>query len=524
MRHSCNIGIGHPDSTVAAAGNHFFLPCVVRPVPSSLRAPTHQRRIDMISAIPILFWFRRDLRLTDNAGLAAATAASARVVPVFVFDTNILDGLADRTDRRVTFIFESVRALRRALRAHGSDLLVLHGDPMRRIPALAGQLDAAAVFTNRDYEPYATTRDDAVARTLAAQGCDFVRHKDQVIFERHEVQKDDGEPYRVFTPYKNAWLRRFDECSLEGPAADLPHEPDLSRLAPIRSLRGLGEDVTMHALGFKSQPLWLEAGETAACERLQAFLPRLPRYKEDRDFPSVEGTSGLSVHLRFGTISIRECVRAARADASPGAQTWLSELIWREFYQMILDRFPFVVRHAFQQRYDTIRWPGSEENFAAWCEGRTGFPIVDAAMRQLNATGWMHNRLRMIVAMFLTKDLLVDWRRGEEYFAAKLLDYELASNNGGWQWSASTGVDAAPYFRVFNPFLQSRKFDPDGAFIRAWVPELRGFDQRHIHAPADVDLFTQQAAQCIIGEDYPFPIVDHASQKERAIALFSMTR
>jgi deoxyribodipyrimidine photo-lyase len=226
------------------------------------------------------------------------------------------------------------------------------------------------------------------------------------------------------------------------------------------------------------------------------------------------------VHLRFGTISIRECVRAARAGSSPGAATWLSELIWREFYQMILDRYPFVVSHAFQQQYDAIRWPGTAEHFEAWCEGRTGFPIVDAAMRHFNATGWMHNRLRMVTAMFLTKDLLVDWRRGEEYFASKLLDFDLASNNGGWQWSASTGVDAAPYFRIFNPVLQSRRFDPDGSYIRRWLPELRGFDSTRVHWPAAADLFAQQAARCIVGEDYPLPIVDHAEQKEKAVALF----
>lgn len=475
-------------------------------------------------ASPILFWFRRDLRMADNAGFAAATAASSQVVPVFVFDTTILDDLPDRRDRRVSFILASIRELRLKLRAHGSDLVLLHGDPMRRIPELAARIDAAAVFTNRDYEPYAKLRDDTVARSLAADGRTFERFKDQVIFEAHEVAKGDGAPYRVFTPYKKAWLRRFESETLEGLQPDLPIEPDLSRLAPARMMHDLGDDATPRDLGFTEQELWLAPGERAARTRLGEFRARLSRYKDDRDFPAVAGTSGLSVHLRFGTISIRECVRAAREERSAGAATWLSELIWREFYQMILDRFPVVVTHAFQRQYDDIRWPGDEDVFTAWCEGRTGFPIVDAAMRQLNATGWMHNRLRMVTAMFLVKDLLVDWRRGEEYFARQLLDFDLAANNGGWQWSASTGVDAAPYFRVFNPILQSRKFDPDGAFIRAWVPELRGFDNRRIHAPADADPLAWQAAHCIVGEDYPFPIVDHAVQKERAIALFSRTR
>lgn len=472
------------------------------------------------SDTPVLFWFRRDLRVADNAGFAAATAASSRVVPVFVFDTNILDDIEDRSDRRVTFIHESVKELRLKLRAHGSDLVILHGDPLRNIPELAERFDAAAVFTNRDYEPYAKTRDDAVARALAAQGRTLESFKDHVIFESREVEKADGEPYRVFTPYKKAWLRRFDEDSLQGSPPDLPQEADLSRLAPIQILRGLSDATSMSDLGFAPQQLWLAPGETAARDRLASFLPRIGRYKDDRDLPALEGTSGLSVHLRFGTISIRECVRAARAVVSAGAATWLSELIWREFYQMILDRYPFVVSHAFQKQYDTIRWPGTAEHFEAWCEGRTGYPLVDAAMRHFNATGWMHNRLRMVVAMFLTKDLLVHWRRGEEYFASKLLDFELASNNGGWQWSASTGVDAAPYFRIFNPILQSRKFDPDGTYIRSWVPELRAFDNTLVHWPANADMFTQRTAHCLIGEDYPFPIVDHAAQKEKAIALF----
>ena len=479
------------------------------------------------SSSPIIFWFRRDLRASDNTGLATATADSSRVVPVFVFDTNILSALEERRDRRVAFIHDSVMELRRRLRGHGSDLVILHGDPVLLIPSLAERLDAAAVYANRDYEPYAKTRDDAVARSLSVQGRDFRSFRDQVIFEGREVEKNDGDAYRVFTPYKKAWLRRFDEEDMDGRAPDMPREPDLSRLEAQSRLRGHSDDASLGDLGFEPQELWLDAGETAAGQRLKQFLPRMAQYREDRDFPAREGTSGLSVHLRFGTISIRECVRAAR-DGAPasaaqpgGAATWLSELIWREFYQMILDRFPFVVSHAFQEQYDGIAWPGEDEHFEAWCEGRTGYPIIDAAMRHFNATGWMHNRLRMIVAMFLTKDLLIDWRRGEEYFAAKLLDFDLASNNGGWQWSASTGVDAAPYFRIFNPVLQSRKFDPDGSYIRVWVPELRGFDDRLIHWPADADLFAQRSARCVVGEEYPFPIVDHALQKEKAIALFA---
>ncbi len=469
----------------------------------------------------MLFWFRRDLRTSDNRGFAAATADSDHVIPVFVFDRNILDDVTDRRDRRISFLYESVKELRSRLRGHGSDLVILHGDPQSCIPDLAEALDVDAVYTNRDYEPYAKVRDDAVARALAVRGRHMRRFKDQVIYEGNEIEKEAGGAYRVFTHYKNAWLRRIENDDLHGVPQDLAHEPDLSRLAPASDLRGFSDSWTMMDLGFSETALWLEAGEAAALERLSAFIPRMARYGEDRDFPDREGTSGLSVHLRFGTISIRECVRAARAVRSEGAKTWLTELIWREFYQMILDRFPSVVNHAFQQRYDGIRWTGSDEHFEAWCDGRTGYPIVDAAMRHFNATGWMHNRLRMIVATFLVKDLLIDWRRGEEYFANGLLDYDLASNNGGWQWCASTGVDAAPYFRIFNPVLQSRKFDPEGTYIRRWVPELRGFDRRRIHQPTDADPFEQKEAGCMIGEDYPFPIVDHAEQKQKAIALFT---
>jgi deoxyribodipyrimidine photo-lyase len=255
-------------------------------------------------------------------------------------------------------------------------------------------------------------------------------------------------------------------------------------------------------------------------KRLADFLPALQWYVDDRDIPSKNGTSGLSAHLRFGTVSIRECVRQVRRMERQGARTWLSELIWRDFYQMLLDRYPHVVNHSFKREYDAIVWPGGDSAFEAWCEGRTGYPIIDAAMRHFNATGWMHNRLRMIVAMFLTKDLLVDWRRGERYFAENLLDYDLAANNGGWQWSASTGADGAPYFRIFNPVLQSRKFDSGGKFIRAHLPELSGFGNELIHWPHDADLPAQQAAGCTLGNDYPHPIVDHAEQKEKAIALF----
>ena len=468
-----------------------------------------------------IYIFRRDLRLDDNRGLAEATRRARLVFPVFVFDTNILGDIENRRDRRVTFIHRSLRALQTGLRHHGSDLLVLHGDPMTLIPALADTLDAGAVMVNRDYEPYAQLRDDSIAARLVADGRSFHSFKDQVIWERDEILTRGGEPYKVFTPYKRAWLQRLEEEERLGHSPVAPESIREAALVAKKEISGHGHDWSLKALGFEETDLWLDAGAAPARERLERFRHSMKWYEDDRDFPSREATSGLSVHLRFGTISVRSCVRQAREDDSPGARTWLSELIWREFYQMLLDRFPHVVNHSFKRELDAISWPGDDAMFTAWCEGRTGYPLVDAAMRHFNATGWMHNRLRMVVAMFLTKDLLVDWRRGERYFAAGLLDYDLASNNGGWQWSASTGADGAPYFRIFNPVLQSRKFDADGAFIRANLPELAGFPDALVHWPHEAGAAAQQQAGCVLGKDYPHPIVDHAEQKEKAIALFS---
>jgi len=456
----------------------------------------------------------------DNAALAAACADSKRVVPVFVFDTNILDDLENRHDRRVSFIHASLTRLRETLNASGSDLVVLHGDPLHEIPSFASRLNADAVYTNRDYEPYAKVRDETVRRMLSADGRAFHSFKDHVVFEGDEVLTAAGKTYSVFTPYKRAWLQRLENQRLHAFPPDLEHPVSFNRLASRRSLMGFSVAWGLTDLGFEEVDNVPNAGETGAREALERFLPRLKHYHDERDFPMLDATSRLSVHLRFGTISIRELLRTAIKHDSSGSRVWLSELIWREFYQMILDRLPGVVNHAFRERYDNINWPGSDEHFKAWCEGRTGYPIVDAAMRHFNNTGWMHNRLRMIVAMFLTKDLLVDWRLGERYFADNLLDYDLASNNGGWQWSASTGVDAAPYFRVFNPVLQSKRFDPGGEFIRAQLPELRGFSEKHIHWPHDADAGLQRRVRCILGMQYPHPVVNHAEQKEKALALF----
>lgn len=465
-----------------------------------------------------LVWIRRDLRLDDHAALARATELGDAVAVLFVFDPAILRPLPDRDDRRVTFIHHWLRELDRRLREAGSALIVRHGDPTEVVPEVARAFGAEFVVTARDFEPYAKTRDHEVARRLARENRRYVAVLDHLVFAGNEIATEAGEPYRVFTPYLRAWQSRL------GPERYAPFRADLSKLAPLDALP-VSDPWALEDLGFAPARLWLEPGERAGSERLNRFVAeRMDRYHQDRDLVGAETTSGLSVHLRFGTVSIRECVRRAIADGGAGADKWLAELVWREFYAMILDRFPHVALSAFQPLGDRIAWPNDEALRAAWCEGRTGYPLVDAAMRCLVTTGWMPNRLRMVVASFLTKDLLNDYRRGEAFFARHLLDFDLASNNGGWQWAASTGVDAQPYFRVFNPVLQSRKFDPDGSFIRAWCPELAGFTGDAIHWPHRTTPAEQLAAGCGMGRDYPHPVVDHAVQRQAAIGLFETAR
>ena len=464
-----------------------------------------------------LFWFRRDLRDEDNAGLHYALTSARRVHCVFVFDREILDSLPDRRDRRVTFIWDSVKALREALRAKGGDLLVLHGRAREDIPALAGRLKAQAVFTNEDYEPAARARDEAVEGALAARGVRMHRAKDTVVFEKDEILTKAGGKFVVFTPYRNAWLAKVDDFYLKG----YPVAKHARALAPADTPAELP---ALESLGFGRAELLVSPGMAGARAAFDDFTSRMKDYKATRDFPAVKGVSYLSVHNRFGTISIREIARAARARAGEGAATWLSELVWRDFYFQILWHHPHAATGSFRTQYDAIRWPGEDSHFAAWCEGRTGYPIVDAAMRQLGTTGYMHNRLRMIVASFLVKDLLVDWRQGERIFAERLLDFDLAANNGGWQWAASTGCDAQPYFRIFNPVSQSERFDPQGRFIRRYVPELAKVPERWIHAPWTMPPLERQAAGFEPGRDYPAPVVDHAVQRERALALFKAVR
>jgi len=473
-----------------------------------------------------LVWFRRDLRDFDHAALHHALVSSHAVHCAFIFDREILDVLPGRRDRRVEFIWESVAELDAALRARGGGLIVRHAVAREAIPELAAALDVQAVYANHDYEPAARDRDAAVADALSSLGIGFRTDKDQVIFEGDEVLSQTGKPFSVFTPYRNAWLKALTPAHLRPCAID-DHTNTFAR-PPRNVAAGFP---SLEAMGFgrtNLRALGIRPGMAGGAALFRAFRGRIDRYRDARDFPAVKGPSYLSVHLRFGTVSIRELAayahaRSLEADGA-GAATWLSELVWREFYAQILWHHPHVVTRSFKPAYDALAFPNDPARFAAWRDGLTGYPIVDAAMRQLNATGYMHNRLRMIAASFLVKDLLVDWRLGEKYFADTLIDFDLASNNGGWQWAASTGCDAQPYFRIFNPVTQSVRFDPEGRFIRRYVPEIAALDAKEIHAPWLVAAATQQAKRVVIGRDYPAPIVDHAVARASALGLYRGVR
>jgi len=462
-----------------------------------------------------LVWFRRDLRDFDHAALYQALKQARQVVCAFIFDREILDALADPADRRVEFIHASVSELQQALQRRGGGLVVRHGIARDEIVRLAAEIQADAVFFNHDDDPAALARDAAVEAAL--KRCSIAVHhaKDCVIFEREEVLTAAGTPFSVFTPYKNAWLRALAPFYLQAYPVDAYADRLAAQSSVIPGLQDMG------FVASNLRELKLPTGMSGGARLFGDFLQRIDRYQETRDFPAVKGPSYLSVHLRFGTVSIRQLAAAAWQQGGRGAQTWLSELIWRDFYHQILWHRPDVAAgHAFKKQYDTLPWPNPPGHFAAWCEARTGYPLVDAAMRQLNQTGYMHNRLRMVAASFLTKDLLVDWRLGERYFADKLIDFDLAANSGGWQWAASVGCDAQPWFRIFNPVTQSERFDAQGAFIRRYLPELARVPDRYLHAPWTLPAAEQQRTGCVIGRDYPMPIVDHAVQRALALALF----
>lgn len=434
-----------------------------------------------------IFWFRRDLRLEDNAGLYHALKGPLPVLPVFIFDSNILDDLPERKDARVAFIHQAVSGLKAKLEEQGSTLLVLHGKPEQIWPQLLRDYPVQAVYTNRDYEPYALQRDAAVRAILDTRHIPFHTYKDHVIFEKHEILKDDGTPYTVFTPYSRKWLAKL-QSRLFTPAGEQPVSFYLASYPTDKYA----------AHFFKTTPSGIPALAEIGFEAANIPFPSMAvarglirNYDQTRDFPAMDGTSRLGIHFRFGTISIREKARHAQQLNA----IYLNELIWRDFYSQILAHFPHVVTQPFKAQYAQVPWRDAPEEFQRWCEGQTGYPIVDAGMRELNATGYMHNRVRMITASFLTKHLLLDWQIGETYFAQKLLDFDLASNNGGWQWAAGCGTDAAPYFRIFNPSEQARKFDSENRYIRRWVPELGT-------------------------STYPAPIVEHTFARQRCLDTY----
>ena len=421
-----------------------------------------------------VFWFRRDLRVHDNKGLFEALNSNSEVLPIFIFDKNILDQLP-KDDARVSFIHERLDHIDMEMQKFGKNLAVFHGDPNTIIEKIIDENNIKAIYTNHDYEPYAKNRDQKITSILASKNIAFHTFKDQVIFEKSEVVKDDQSPYVVFTPYSRKWKDLFQRTKLE----HFESEKSLNNIAyhsyPFLSLKDIG---------FEQSKI-----KVAPYNNSDSLISN---YEDTRNYPAIQGTSMIATHLRFGSVSIRKIVANA---ASFKRQTYLNELIWREFFMQILWHFPHTNTNSFRPKYDAIKWNNNEDEFQKWCEGKTGYPFVDAGMRELNATGHMHNRVRMIVASFLCKHLLIDWRWGETYFATKLLDYEQSSNVGNWQWAAGSGVDAAPYFRIFNPTEQVKKFDKDLIYIKQWIPELQDFS-------------------------YPQPIVDHVFARERCLRVF----
>jgi deoxyribodipyrimidine photo-lyase len=484
-----------------------------------------------------LVWFRRDLRDFDNAALHHALKTSRTVFCAFIFDKDILDHLLanGRRDRRLAFIHASLLELDVALRRQGGGLIVRHADAATEIPKLAHELGVEAVFINEDYEPKATARDLHVANSLQKSGRHLHAYKDQVIFAKDEVLSLAGKSFSVFTPYKNAWLKKLGlpsfELNLE-PLAPWMCDAKKGQLAVPASLPAMP---TLTEMGFDDYDLMahkITTGMKGGKALLKDFIPRMSQYEDTRNFPAIKGPSYLSIHLRFGTVSIRSLARLAieamqSGQGGDGARIWLSELVWRDFYFMILHHHPHVANRSFKPEYDRIEWEtdqAADAAFASWCNAQTGYPLVDAAMMQLNETGYMHNRLRMVTACFLIKDLGIDWRRGEAYFARELNDFDLSANNGGWQWASSSGCDAQPYFRIFNPVTQSERFDAEGKFIRRYLPQLAKLDNKYIHAPWLAPEMHLQMAGVTLGKNYPHPLVAHDEARKKTLERYAVVK
>lgn len=475
----------------------------------------------------IIVWHRRDLRIYDNVALANALNETREIIPIFIFADDILKRRDDFSPACVKFMTESLRDLAAQYERIGGKLILRRGFFAEVLNDVVRETQARAIYFNEDYEPFAKERDDAVRATFAKRGVEVKSFKDQALFAKDELLTKQGKPYTVFTPYKKAWLAQSALIPKPVPAPARIERVELASLPPLAN----------DELGFPcAQRLLVKGGSSEGEKQAERFFSeKIRRYKTDREFPAIDGTSLLSAHLRFGTISPRDLVHRAFATMNEAkneserlsVETFLSELIWRDFYFQILHHFPHVEKESFQPQFRALRWENRDDYFEAWKSGNTGFPIVDAAMRQLNQTGWMHNRLRMIVASFLTKDLLIDWRWGEKYFMQTLVDGDMAANNGGWQWSASTGTDAQPYFRIFNPASQSQKFDPKGAFIKRFVPELQAVPERYIHSPAELlrkSPLLEKELGVALGKDYPLPIVEHQVQREKALAMFKSAK
>ena len=457
-----------------------------------------------------LVWMRRDLRIQDHTALIEASRSCDEVLLAFIFDKNIIDQLP-KDDKRLTFIIESINEIQAELsEKYDSKILIRYGDPINEIPSLIKKYKVTELHYNRDYESYAISRDKKIEKVCSQVSVHS--HRDHVTFEPHEVMKGDGTPYKVYTPYKNAWLDRF-YTQLERVKVQ---KANFSKLAKVDEK----EKSLYQLIGKEKQELIIIPGRSGALAKLKEFKKNISHYHETRDLLTSTATSGLSPYLRHGVLSIREVLSISLHGNSVLHQTFLNELVWREFYQMILNNFSHVEKRPFKENYEVIKWDKDKKLLDAWKNGQTGYPIVDAAMRCLNETGLMPNRLRMVTASFLCKNLFLDWREGEKYFALKLLDFDLGANNGGWQWSSSTGCDSQPYFRIFNPYAQSSKFDPNGDFIKKWCPELKELNKKEVHAPQDVAPLTLIEKGITLGTDYPYPIIDYKKSREQTLEKF----